>query len=147
MCLEHLKRSARFCIKLSGDGTSSLSKTLVDTILDLAASLLAASLLGASCSLSLCLTGAHASSEAMNWRGQRAAIRGHQDLTNLSRLLHIFDHWCLNAKSLQDLIDLDGLLHLLNHWCLKVLLIVHVNHLVNGLNLQDYDNILHLLDR
>ena len=31
--------------------------------------------------------------------------------------------------------------------CLEVLLIVHVNHLVHGLNLQDYDYLLHLLDR
>ena len=145
MCLEHLERSARFCMKLSGDGTSALSKTLVDTILDLGASLLATSLLGASCSLSLCLTGAHASSEATNWRGQLAAIWGHQNQTNLSRLLQLVDHWCLNGKSLQDLIHLDGLLHLLDHRCLKVLLIVHVNHLVNGFNLQDYDNLLHLL--
>ena len=82
----------------------------------------------------------------MNWRGQLAAIWGHQDLRNISRLLHVVDHWCLNAKSLQDLINLEGLLHLLDDWCLKVLLIVHVNHLVNGFNLQDYDNLLHLLD-
>ena len=58
----------------------------------------------------------------------------------------LFDHWCLTAKSRQDLINLDGLLHLLDDWCVKVLLVVHVNHLVNGLNLLDYDNLLHLLD-
>ena len=60
--------------------------------------------------------------------------------------LHFVDHWYVNPKSPQDLINLDGLLHLLDDWCLKVLLIVHVNHLVNGFNLQDYDNLLHLLD-